>query len=552
MELIRIETPRPFTAIREIRADSCYRTDGVCLQYCAECGQVFSAVFGYVPGCGWSRWRGDMFFCPDCGKLHSRNYLSATRYKGQKSQWLPFNLTITLKEFKSHFSLRVTANCVKFTADGEDVEYKIIRESLIFDVKQQKVVFKSSNGVAELELGNPYSATPFLNTSLLRYIIPESTVWQAQKKEANLLLKYLRDGITKKMKAIHGIDLKAMSIPAGKRYGLFLLPIVNIAWRMACPDAGNLPLYEIVEGSYPSYKELLEIHRLRCGAPPARAIDFLIALTRKGLSYPQAVAKAYKLPDTKSIVKMLAASDIFDAGRIKTGFNLMKDYKYRIFSARFLLQEINLFSLSANDEPSEIIRFIKEVASIRGDKLATKLLSNYVKLQTRDIAAMYYKLNAQNKERFWAKKLTAERMHEWLVDAWEAQAYPNYDLAVPEAIVRRLEMQKETIKFFVPDTAYRLKAAGKELHNCVGSYANSVLDGECCIVLVADDLGKLKVCLEIDQQNNLRQAKLTCNKPVSTDKVLNAEVLKWSKEAKLTIATLDVKVEENTNLEAAV
>lgn len=548
MELIRIETPRPFTAIREIRADSCYRTDGVCLQYCAECGQVFSAVFGYAPGCGWSKWRGDMFFCPDCGRLHSSNYLSATRYKGQKSQWLPFNLTITLKEFKSHFSLRVTANCVKFTADGEDVEYKIIRESLIFDVKQQKVVFKSSNGVAELELGNPYSATLFLNTSLLRYIIPESTVWQAQKKEANLLLKYLRDGITKKMKAIHGIDLKAMSIPAGKRYGLFLLPIVNIAWRIACPDAGNLPLYEIVEGSYPSYKELLEIHRLRCGAPPARAIDFLIALTRKGLSYPQAVAKAYKMPDTKSVRKLLAKSDIFEAGRIKTGFSLMKNYKYQILAAKFLLLENGVFDLSAGGRP---VSFIKEVALNAGDKLAANLLTNYKKLRTWDSTIMYYKLTDQNKERFWSEKLTAERMHDWLVDVWDAQANPNYDLAVPEAIVRRVEMQKDTIKFFVPDTAYKLKAAGKELHNCVGSYADSVLEGECCIVLVADDLGKLKVCLEI-ADGEIRQAKLVNNRPVSNDKVLNAEVLKWAKEAKLTIATQDVKVEENNNLEAAV
>ena len=41
--------------------------------------------------------------------------------------------------------------------------------------------------------------------------------------------------------------------------------------------------------------------------------------------------------------------------------------------------------------------------------------------------------------------------------------------------------------------------------------------------------------------------------PVSTDPVLNAEVIKWAKDAKLTIKTGDVSViEENTTLEAAV
>jgi hypothetical protein len=101
-------------------------------------------------------------------------------------------------------------------------------------------------------------------------------------------------------------------------------------------------------------------------------------------------------------------------------------------------------------------------------------------------------------------------------------------------------MQKDLVKFFLPETSLELKNAGADLHNCVYSYAGRMVSGKLQIVLVADDKGRLAACLEI-QNDILVQAKLRYNRPVRENSAINAEVVEWAERTGLKIGTSDVR-----------
>ena len=543
MELIRIETPKLFTAIRETLSDgdSWQPYNTVCMQYCVDCDQVFLARFGYVSsGMGWPKWKGEAFHCPYCGKLHTTNYLEIKNNRAKrKSYRLPYSLSLRLDEFKNHLVLSVTADCIEFTEDGTEVNYNKMKETFRFDVKEQKVTFRQC-GKDAIEIGNPYAAPEILRSSLLRFVNPESTMWQKQKSEVAKLLKKLRMAIGKKLKKQNGINLDAFFVQPGRRHGLLLIPLVNIAFRLACPDAANL---KMTEGK--AYETLnatvTKSQNMPCTDSDDRMNSVMI-LARKGLSTPQAIARAYGLPDTKGTRKLLTKVDVLQAGKVKAAFDMLEDYKYSLYASKFMLASPLWLSELEID-------FITKVRQRLGAKTAIKMIIKQREIMISDVVSTYLKLMEADQESFWQAKLTAERMHDWLVERWHRQKESDYNLKVPEAIIRRLEMQKDTINFFVPTTAWQLRDAGKELHNCVGTYAENVLAGRKSVVLVADDKGKLRVCLEVTDGEVL-QAKLVNNRPVSNDPVLNAEVLKWVKEAKLTIDTYDVSQTEDIKAEA--
>ena len=120
------------------------------------------------------------------------------------------------------------------------------------------------------------------------------------------------------------------------------------------------------------------------------------------------------------------------------------------------------------------------------------------------------------------------------------QRNANYSLDIPEPIKRRFEMQKDSLKFFLPDTAWQLRDGGREFNNCVYTYAKRVKDGECQIAFMADDKGKLVACLEI-RGDRLVQAKLKFNRPVKQDDEVQQEIIKWCKVKKIKIKTDDVE-----------
>ena len=98
---------------------------------------------------------------------------------------------------------------------------------------------------------------------------------------------------------------------------------------------------------------------------------------------------------------------------------------------------------------------------------------------------------------------------------------------------RRLAMQQDRIQFFLPDCSKVLYDAGKTLHNCVGTYAQRVRNGETHIVLMSDDRGKLVACIEVTD-GAIKQAKLDCNQPVHKKPEVNAEIIAWAAQVGIT------------------
>ena len=111
-------------------------------------------------------------------------------------------------------------------------------------------------------------------------------------------------------------------------------------------------------------------------------------------------------------------------------------------------------------------------------------------------------------------------------------------------------MQKDSLKFFLPDTAYELRAGGKEFHNCVYRYAKEASNAMCHIAFMADDKGKLVACLEI-REDKLVQAKLKYNNPVFNDMNINNAIIDWCKRSGLEIATTDIMLKSDNAIEKA-
>ncbi|WP_196605792.1 PcfJ domain-containing protein [Pectinatus haikarae] len=130
------------------------------------------------------------------------------------------------------------------------------------------------------------------------------------------------------------------------------------------------------------------------------------------------------------------------------------------------------------------------------------------------------------------KKLQDEAEKEKLFGNSTNEEHKMIPFDIDNPLCRRLAMQSDRIKFFLPGTSFDLYTAGKKLKNCVGAYVDEVKNKETQIVLVSDDKGKLVVCIEV-KNNKVEQAKLFANKCVSTDPLLNAEVIDWAEKAKI-------------------
>ena len=102
-------------------------------------------------------------------------------------------------------------------------------------------------------------------------------------------------------------------------------------------------------------------------------------------------------------------------------------------------------------------------------------------------------------------------------------------------------MQADRVKFFLPEHSSVLYEAGDTLHNCVGTYARRVRDGETSIVLMTDDRGKLTACIEV-KGGAITQAKLDRNRPVHERPEVNNEIIAWAKQTSVSyINCSDVK-----------
>lgn len=514
--------------------------------FCTKCKTEFTVEHIETHRLGYYGYDDERVNCPACG---AKFKLGSTMLECDEQLNGPLCLTLRLYECKTQIILKANFNMVRLTHDlKEPVILGTHTEEYRFDIKSRQVHIKSrecNQDPVILEIEDPISARALLARSWLRYLRNETELVKSYKPEIVELLKTLRDAVTTKYKELHGYNLSKLFVSSGQTYGWLQMPILNIVYRLQMPEASNLSKTFIQDS-----RSIYRPHRALPGnmqvmQTPDLSQKWKIACDlAKDKDCITAMLEAYTLPAVKSFRKILQTDSIFAIQELGYCYELSKGdlnhttTLYRLIRDKFPEQKDTYLDMKRIFEK---LMCIKTSGVIPVTKVIS-ILKNTDPKSIQDTLEILSQLNEPNQQAILKYKIT--EIHDQATNLLYKQKNPNIRLSVPAYIKNRLMMQKDKIRFFLPNDSYELKDAGTELHNCVGGYTNKINEGASCVVLVSDDKGKLVVCIEL-QQNKLVQAKLACNKPVFTNARLQAEVLEWCKKCSIAICTSDVKQPES-------
>ena len=523
-----LEIPHMFTAYSE---DLGYLKNNLhhYQYYCEKCEQLFSAAWGKISGAINYYERGANFKCPYCERAHGNHVAYINRHK-----LVPDKVRIAVKEFKKVITLEIYCNAFKFTNYLEIIETSY-NEVFRFDISKQTTTFSNylyGQKQETIELGNPFQLEIF-SKSILRHFKSHSLANSEQKKDITRVLKTLRETVHQKLEKHLKYRISSMFVSPGATHGSFLLPVFNMAYRLMFPDVPNLPSQYREDDSYVR-KQLWEANMLKS----LGYMDRVIAMTRNKTDFITALTEVYKLPN-KPLVRKILTNDPFTVNILNTVFSICSNYDYAIQIFDALVKDLET-GINRWDQEG-MIKFFAAMKPIYGESGIVRLITKAKESQTYDCIRLYEQLSEINKKALIIEKVRLRDIHDWMSLRHKKQTHKNLKFSVPEHIVKRLSMQSNRLKFFLPAESMQLLEAGHALHNCVASYGKNMKDNQLWVVLVADDNGKLVACLEI-KGNELVQAKLDQNKCVSCDKELNTAIIAWAKDANIKIKTSDVHV----------
>lgn len=533
MYLAEVVIPQVFTAFAE---DSKYLENGLrqIQYYCVKCHQPFAAAWGRIPGCMSYVERGARFYCPNCGTLHERHIAYV-----ETDETVPVTVRLTLKSYKNLVVFEVYSDAMYFNKLFTVYKRKY-KECFRFDIAKQTAVFsRYHNGklYESLEFTNP-SMPDVLYKSILRFFSSDSLANCNQKSEMMAILRLLRETVHKSMEKYLKHKIQPLHVSSGQVYGTFLVPLLNIGYRLKFPDAPNLPsVYR--EGSN-VIKEFLASYMV------SHSLESVFDTVTRKKDSVTAIIEATGLPNKAAVRRELGAN-LFEVGRLVEAFKLCSNYDFamRVHAA------LKTLMVKRNYVPNtELLTFLACMRSYYGEAGVAQLVESPEELDMFDCLRLYRQLNEANKLAIVEEKVKLKELHDWMAKKHRRQNHSNMAFNVPDHIVKRLSMQTNRLKFFLPKESFELLEAGEELHNCVASYGKDVKDNAKWIVLIADDKGKLAACLEV-KGRQLLQAKIDRNKPVSVDEKLNAEIIAWAEKANLEVKTHDVKKPVEASAEAA-
>lgn len=538
MIVAELVIPQMFTAYAEdkgyINVQGChigyaYQYNGLhhYQYFCEECDQVFSSAWGRIQGSMNYSERGSYFYCPHCGKTHHENIVYI-----KHKEIAPNKVRLVVKQYDSVVAFEVYINTVEFQ-DYLRLVGGNYKEIFRFDIAKQTVLFSSYDaGVKKevVEIGNPFKLD-LLSKSILRFFLPNSIANFKQKPELMRILKVLRETVHYKLEKRLGHKLKSMYVSPGQWYGTFLLPIFNIAYRVACPDAPNLP--EVYRGNLNDIKIFWKSKMLR--EYNHEFTNNVMSMTRRKKDLATTLTEVYSLLDKPSVRRLLLKNP-FDINLILKAFEVCQNFD----NANSMYRALSKLS-NENTVNETLFKFLQNMKQLYGETGIVHFVEKAKEWNLWDCINLYKQLNAENKKAIKTEKVRLRDLHDWMSLRHKQQSHKNLKFEIPDHIVKRLSMQTERLKFFLPNESMELLEAGHQLHNCIASYVPAMFERIKYIVLIADDKGKLAACLEI-RDEEMVQAKIDGNKPVSLNVKLNAEVIAWAKAACLKINTSDVKV----------
>ena len=532
MLIAELTIPQMFTAYAE---DQGHASNGLhhYQYFCEECDQWFAAAWGAVP-CTCYFEMGKYFKCPRCGFNHSKYVVYIDR-----DEKAPNKIRLQVKEYKDVVTLEVSAEAVYFI-DYLHVRAHRYREVFRFNIPSQTVTFKTAAFEEPIEIGNPFKLD-VLTTSILRFFRSNSLANANYKSDLTHILKTLRDTVHRKLEQRLGYKISSMHVSPGQYCGTFLVPILNIAFRVACPDATNLPtIYRSSEIAIHQYwRQKLIGSQPLLNRIDAAYMDMVMYKTRRKANFISSVIQSNSLPD-KPILRKLLSENHFNVKLAVQAFLLCENYD----NAISLYQAMGEHKHDMPYWNDSFFDFLAKMKPIYGEEGIIRLVGQYQQLQTIDCFRLYNQLNDTNKKVLLQNPVRLRELHDWISITHARQDHKNEKFEVPAHIIKRLSMQKNRLKFFLPKESIELLEAGHTLHNCVAGYSRAMQSNSEWIVLVADDKGRLVACLQIQNRNkgqDLTQAKMDRNRAVKHNPKLNAAILEWAKKAGIHVSTFDIE-----------
>ena len=509
--------------------------------YCTECHQLFVAAWGRASSMGYGE-RGLRYHCPHCGNFYS----SEKAGFGAKGEKIPRRVSFLVRERKDGVDLEIRFRAYTFRGRFDLLETER-KEVFRFDVKKREALWwrqglsrVNQEPEISLSLGNPLDFTLF-EQSIAGHFNASS---QIEHSGMTNIIRTLREAVEAKMASRYGRQLESTWVSYGD-HGYLLLPLFNLAFRTVFPDAPNLP--DQYRSSPSSTKQVLDVRLMT----DTELVERAMTVSRTGADYVTAFLQAAGIPNSDNARRCIRTTWWHNLGTLKMAYDICEnnDLAMRMFKAIETTPKRDGHCCKyAHNWLKMLKKLSAKLKPFFGARGIVRLVEGSEGYQLADCLRLFEQIGDVDLN---LRGVRLRDLHDHLTKQQWLQRHENIKFNVPEHIIRRMAMQTDRLKFFLPKESMDLFEAGKSLHNCVGSYGQSVGNNQKWIVLAADDKGKLTGCLEI-LGDQLIQAKLDYNKPISKNPALNAEVIAWAKAAGITIQTNDVAVAVGIQQEKAV
>ena len=480
------------------------------------------------------------YYCPRCGKHHD------TKLGIYRGAPIPHRMTVRIFSRKNDVLLRVSGIAYKWESDRKRVHtYITFAEEFKFDFKTSRSTWRKGQNFTQL--GDPIDFTNPFNIdllskheeqSILTYL--DSRTLVSLEKTKSILLAEVKKRIQGGKRKLSGkFAYSSNSADSGK-----ILSFLKVmAYKIAFPD---LPMpkketYDFINAENAVYMERrIGFHKrnfLDTFIDQEESFEKAFKIAEQGKDSITSLVDGFGLPNKPAVRKAIRANP-FDIGKIKMALSLFQNFDI----AMQAYQKINVLKMGQVSGIEETLQILY------GDSGILRILDDQPRY-LMDTLSMIKELESENRENLLKEKPSLSELHDWLVKKIKVQEVKGYELNIPPEIRRRLEMQMDKIKFFLPKTSKEMAKAGNILNNCLSTYIHKVHLQETNVVFYANKNGKLKAVLRIENEK-IREAKLVNNKSVRDDKVVNQQIIEWAEFVHLKISTNDIDTTpaEKTNV----
>ena len=512
-----------------------------------DCGFTFGGSWqrkysyhnGYVTGAKY-------YTCPNC-QTSSNPFDHKIYYSISDEKVYPVTAYVEVINYKHFLDLKIRYQGIQLFFDGRKNDHGMCTETLRFDFKKRKAIFIDRFRI-RYELTVDYIRENEI-MPVLKFFGDSYAMTDFNRKFLNKTFKALRSMFEKRLKETYGYGTKDVYVAPGatEDSGYHFTMLLNMILKLSAPD---MPSIVSLMKQYVYWTNAYSLYRYT-NIPFE---DDVLAATRKGMNFQEALRQSYKAPNSRALRKCMVndplsvyMSDVLnlfsDENCRRTILTLQRSYESacpytgKLHNANDFRKAMKLNIPRSKDMWQELIKRCGEPAVLRW------MLSEDIR-DIEDCVDMYTKLDTKYQDVLWAKRFKLKNFHDEVIRIFNKQEYG--DVMLPE--VPQLQADVNGMHFMVPRTAADLMIAGKRLKNCVGSYRDRVMKGTTAIVLVTDDAMKPVACLELANKGkkkgrqifDLVQAKLFANEMLKKNTHINSTVMQWANQLKIEPHTIDV------------